>query len=132
MASAKPKKFPRPETDYERWLRGQDEHYKLGDQPIYGPPVQGVEDPIENGKGKDRLSDERDKSHPETQEQTIFQGSLARPANSRLTGLTSYSMICSIILSVLLTIIIIRLAKVLRKRRHQGVEIPLSGKVRDK
>jgi hypothetical protein len=107
MASAQPKKFSRPETDYERWLRGQDEHYEPGDQPIYGPPVQGVDDPIENGKGK-------------------------HEPNSRVIGVTSYPMICSIILSVLLTIIIIKSAKVLRKRSHQGVEIPLSGKARDK
>jgi hypothetical protein len=132
MASAKPKEFSRPETDYERWLRGQDEHYKPGDQPIYGPPVQGVDDPIENGKGKDRLSDGRDKSHPESQEQIICQGSFAHPPTSRLIGLTSYSMICSIILSVFLTIIIIKSAKVLRKRRHRGGEIPLPGKAQDK
>lgn len=107
MASAKSKKFSRPETDYERWLRGQDEHYEPGDQPIYGPPVQGVDDPIENGKGK-------------------------HPAISRFFGLTGYSVICSIVLSVLLTIIIIRSAKVLRKRRHRSGEISLSGKARDK
>jgi hypothetical protein len=107
MASAKPRKFSRPETDYERWLRGQDEHYEPGDQPIYGPPVQGVDDPIDNGKGK-------------------------HPPSSRLIGLTSYLMICSIILSVLLTILILKSAKVLRKRRYRGGEISPSGKARDR
>jgi hypothetical protein len=117
MASAKPRKFPRPETDYERWLRGQDEHYEPGDQPIYGPPVQGVDDPLGNGKGVD---------------DPLGNGKGKHPPNSRLIGLTSYPMICSIILSVLLTILIIKSAKVLRKRRYRGGEISLSGKARDR
>jgi hypothetical protein len=102
MASPKPKKFSRPETDYERWLRGQDERYEPGDQPIYGPPVERVNDPIDNGKGK-------------------------LPSNSRPSGVTSYSILCSIILSVIFTIIIIQSAKVLRKRRRRGGEFHFLG-----
>lgn len=37
MASAQPEEPSRPETDYERWLRGQDENYKPGVEPVYGP-----------------------------------------------------------------------------------------------
>lgn len=37
MASAQPGEPSRPETDYERWLRGQDENYRPGAEPVYGP-----------------------------------------------------------------------------------------------
>jgi hypothetical protein len=31
-------KRKRPETDYERWQREQDQNYQLGERPQYGPP----------------------------------------------------------------------------------------------
>jgi hypothetical protein len=37
MASAQPDEPSRPETDYERWLRGKDENYRPGVEPVYGP-----------------------------------------------------------------------------------------------
>ncbi|KAF7590209.1 hypothetical protein BBP40_003140 [Aspergillus hancockii] len=105
MASAQPEESLRPETDYERWLLEQDEHYRPGDHPVYGPDMQGLDDPIANGKGRDRFNEG--------------------------IGLKNYSMICSIILSVLLMIAIIKTAKSFRKKRQQG-GIPLSGKAWDK
>lgn len=37
MAPAQPEEHSRPETDYERWLRGKDENYRPGVEPVYGP-----------------------------------------------------------------------------------------------
>ncbi|KAF7590404.1 hypothetical protein BBP40_002906 [Aspergillus hancockii] len=68
MASAQSEESSRPETDYGRWLRKQDEHYKPGDRPVDGPDMHGLDDPIENGKGKDRFSDGGDISVSESQE----------------------------------------------------------------
>ncbi|KAL5362515.1 hypothetical protein BJX96DRAFT_186068 [Aspergillus floccosus] len=37
------KRLQRPETDYERWLQQQDEHFTPGDNPVYDPRVQQID-----------------------------------------------------------------------------------------
>ncbi|KAL2819078.1 hypothetical protein BDW59DRAFT_165231 [Aspergillus cavernicola] len=107
MASAQREELSRPETDYERWLREQDQHYKPEDQPVYGPVKQGLDDPIENGNAK----------------QIVSHGSFVHP---------NYSMISNFILLVLLTVVVIKLANAFRKRRLRGSGSPLSREMWEK
>ncbi|KAE8152747.1 hypothetical protein BDV25DRAFT_150500 [Aspergillus avenaceus] len=92
----------RPETDYERWLRGQNEHYTPGDHPVYGPNMQGLKDDDSDNDGSSNAV------YP-----------------SMFTG---YWAVCSIVLSALFLILVLKSRKVLRKRNHQRGGISYSGK----
>ncbi|KAE8365510.1 hypothetical protein BDV27DRAFT_126675 [Aspergillus caelatus] len=105
MASAQLGESFRPETDYERWLREQDRHYRPGSRPVYGPDRQNLDDSIANGKWRGRFSEG--------------------------TGLNCYSVMWNIVLSILLIMVIIKTARSCRKRRQQG-GISFSGKTGDK
>ncbi|KAE8158139.1 hypothetical protein BDV40DRAFT_29690 [Aspergillus tamarii] len=94
MDSAQPEESFRPETDYERWLREQDRHYRPGSRPVYGPDRQDLDDSFANGKWRGQFSED--------------------------TGLNRYSAIRNIVLSILLIMAIIKIARSCRKRRQQG------------
>ncbi|KAE8168647.1 hypothetical protein BDV40DRAFT_251197 [Aspergillus tamarii] len=123
-----PELLQRPETDYERWLRKQDEDFKPGDRPFYGPNMAGTNNRDESGTHKDG-----DKSLLSSQKESTpyghFIGQQNTPVLSStrlLPRLNSYSIICSLLLSIVLTIAILKSAKAFRKRHHRGGAILLS------
>ncbi|KAE8420018.1 hypothetical protein BDV36DRAFT_250365 [Aspergillus pseudocaelatus] len=123
-----PEWLQRPETDYERWLRKQDENFKPGDRPFYGPNMAGNDDRDESETDKDG-----DKSLLNSQKESTpyghFIGRQNMPVLSStrlLPRLNSYSIIGSLLLSIVLTIAILKSAKAFRKRRHRGGTILLS------
>ncbi|KAL4923928.1 uncharacterized protein BDV17DRAFT_225215 [Aspergillus undulatus] len=123
MAPAHSEESLRPETDYERWLREQGKNYVLQEEPVYGPDIEDLDDSTENSQGAGRSRDG---------DQSISHGSLINPSlqqpitpstpssspSSRFLGLSNCSTTCNVILSVLLTLVLIKMAKAFRKRRR--------------
>ncbi|KAB8223946.1 hypothetical protein BDV33DRAFT_166171 [Aspergillus novoparasiticus] len=115
----------RPETDYERWLRKQDEHFKPGDRPLYGPDMEGTNDVDEIGANKDgdkSLSN----SHKAPTAYGHFTGQQSMPtlsSTSLLPRLNNYAVIGSLLVSIVLTFAIL---KAFRKRRRRGGVILVS------
>lgn len=118
----------RPETDYERWLRKQDEHFKPGDRPIYGPDMEGTNDMYEAGGDKDA-----DKTLSNSQKEPTphghFTGQRNMPSLSSailLPQFNNYAIIGTLLVSIVLTVAILKSAKAFRKRRRQGGVMLLS------
>ncbi|KAL4907098.1 hypothetical protein BDW74DRAFT_121102 [Aspergillus multicolor] len=126
MSSANANKPPRPETDYERWLREQNEDYEPGERPLYEPPVEGLEDTDQTG-----LRDDWEDSQPDVQEEwSMSHGYFVRPSSPPRYGFKGYAMI---IMSVLLLVVFVtKSVRGLRQRRYQRGGIPRHGKAWDR
>ncbi|KAE8376411.1 hypothetical protein BDV26DRAFT_265675 [Aspergillus bertholletiae] len=121
----------RPETDYERWLRQKDEHFKPGDRPSYGPNMQGIDHLEESGAHIDRDGSWRN-GRKESMPHGYFIGNQNTPSlssTSLLPRLNGHSIMCSLLLSVIFAFIILKSAKAYRKRRRRGGAIRLSDNV---
>ena len=123
-----PKWLQRPETDYERWLREQDEDFKPADHPFYGPNMEGTNDLDDSGTNKDGEKPMLN-SHQEPTHHGHFIEQHNMPiasSTSRLHRLSNYSIICSLLLSIVLTVVIIKLAIAFRRGGRRVGAILLS------
>ncbi|KAL4881172.1 hypothetical protein BJY04DRAFT_189255, partial [Aspergillus karnatakaensis] len=100
----------RPETDYERWLREQDEKYMPGDEPVYGPDQLGPSNHDQPPHGS-----------------FIYPGLEPESINYKKHAKTS-----ALVGSVLLVIVILRAVKSFRNRRQQANGALLRAKTGEK
>ncbi|KAL4800725.1 hypothetical protein BDV19DRAFT_1043 [Aspergillus venezuelensis] len=110
-AQAQHNNLPRPETDYERWLREQDKNYELQEDPVYEPNSQNQHD---TGDKKDRPNSHGTTVYPPTfiKHQTPSIGH----EGQRPLGLERYSAGSKFLFSVLLVLVIVRSVRSFRRR----------------
>ncbi|KAE8396506.1 hypothetical protein BDV23DRAFT_142885 [Aspergillus alliaceus] len=116
----------RPKTDYERWLRGQDENFRPGDRPLYGPGTEELRSSDERRKSCNRLLQDHEKqttSHgylvqSSSSRSSIASGGRASSLTNRRLCLDRHTTMYSVIVCVLLAVTLSMTTKVFRKRQH--------------
>ncbi|KAL4952676.1 hypothetical protein BDW69DRAFT_167118 [Aspergillus filifer] len=109
QAQAQSNNLPRPETDYERWLREQDKNYESQEDPVYEPNSQNRHKIEEGGPNSHGTM-----IHPPTSIQ--HQTPSAGHDEPRLLGLERYSAGSKFLFSVLLVLVIVRSVRSFRRR----------------
>ncbi|KAE8395858.1 hypothetical protein BDV23DRAFT_144941 [Aspergillus alliaceus] len=126
ISPSHPMEPQRPETDYERWLQRQGANFGPGKRPLYGPRMEGLDDSATN---KHYLNHGGDSSLSDSHKQATPHGYFIQPQTSgdslvpeigRSPHFSSHTILCSVILSVCLTLVAIKSAQLFQTRRRRG------------
>ncbi|PKX96208.1 uncharacterized protein P174DRAFT_430478 [Aspergillus novofumigatus IBT 16806] len=121
-------KRKRPETDYERWQREQDQSYRPGEQPQYGPPNEyQTDDFVLDGSDEVRHGQHHVEDRPISHGYFISSKAPAKPITSedsiiptarKASHLGNETFLGSLLLFAVLLMILFGAAKSIKRGRR--------------